>query len=152
MGTSADEVADELRAAAGDVVKTQDVLAGRFAEHIELRHVPPHPSDGPIAARLLTEVARREVQAVERALPDRVTDGDVTVEDDAVRIRNRTRGTLADGTAIDVQTSTRFTVADGAIVGLESTMDAASMEAWGTVLAAGGFELPADFGVESATS
>ena len=145
MGTSADEIADELRAGEGDVVKTQEVLAQRFAEQIELRHVPPLESDGPIAARLLVQVAGREVAAVERALPDRVIDGDVAVEGDVIRVRNRTQGTLADGTSIDVQTDTRFTVADGAIVGLESNMDAASMEAWGQVLAAGGFELPADF-------
>ena len=145
MGTSADEIADELRAASGDVVKTQEVMARRFAEQIELRHVPPHPSDGPMPSRVLVEVARREVAAVERALPDRVTDGDVTVVGDAIRVQNRTQGTLSDGTRIDVRTDTRFTVADGAIVALESNMDAASMEAWGSVLAAGGFELPADF-------
>jgi len=145
MGTTADDIAEELRAASGDVVKTQEVMARRFAEHIELRHVPPLESDGPIAARLLVEVARREVAAVERALPDRVTDGDVAVVGDVIRVQNRTQGTLSDGTSVDVRTDTRFTVADGAIVGLESNMDAASMQAWGTVLAAGGFELPADF-------
>jgi len=145
MGTSAEDIAEELRAALGDVVKTQEVMARRFAEQIELRHVPPHPSDGPMPSRLLVEVARREVAAVERALPDRVTDGDVTVDGNAIRVQNRTRGTLSDGTTVDVQTDTRFTVADGEIVGLESNMDAASMEAWGTVLAAGGFELPANF-------
>ena len=145
MGTSAEDIADELRAAAGDVVKTQEVLARRFAEQIELRHVPPLDSDGPIAARVLTEVAGREVAAVERALSNRITDGDVTVEGDIIRVQNRTRGTLTDGTKIDVQTDTRFTVAEGAIVGLESNIDAASMQAWGTVLTAGGFELPADF-------
>ena len=145
MGTSAEDIAEELRAASGDVVKTQEVMARRFAEQIELRHVPPHPSDGPMPSRLLVEVARREVAAVERALPDRVTDSDVTVDGNAIRVQNRTRGTLSDGTTVDVQTDTRFTVADGEIVGLESNMDAASMEAWGTVLAAGGFELPANF-------
>jgi ketosteroid isomerase-like protein len=145
MGTSADDIAEELRAAEGDVVKTQEVLARRFAEQIELRHVPPLESDGPIAARLFVEVAGREVAAVERALPDRVTDGDVTVDGDVIRVQNRTQGTLSDGTSVDVRTDTRFTVADGEIVGLESNMDAASMEAWGTVLAAGGLELPADF-------
>jgi hypothetical protein len=145
MGTPADEIAEELRVAKGDVVKTQAILERRFAEQIELRHVPPLESDGPIAARLLIEVAGREVAAVERALPDRVTDGDVTVDGDVIRVQNRTQGTLSDGTTVDVQTDTRFTVSDGAIVGLESNMDAASMQAWGTVLAAGGFELPDDF-------
>jgi hypothetical protein len=143
MGASVNDIADELRAATGDVVKTQDVLGRYFAEQIELRHVPPHPSDGRIASRLLVEVARREVAAVDRALPDRVADGDVTVEGDAIRVQNRTQGTLADGSRIDVRTDTRFTVAGGAIVGLESNMDAAAMEAWGAVLAAGGFERPA---------
>lgn len=143
MDDTVTQVADELRAASG-VGGAQEVLARRFADAVELRHDPPSPSDGPIPGALLAEVSRREVEAVGRALRERV-DGepDVTVEGDVVHMRGRTRGTLHDGSAIDVHTSTRFTVADGRIVALQSDMDAASGEAWGRVLAAGGFEVPA---------
>jgi hypothetical protein len=145
INESVNEIADELRAAAGDTTKTQDVMARLFAENIDLRHVPPLPSDGPIPGRLLAEVSRREVAAVERALRNRVdSDSEVTVDGDQILVRSRTRGTLDDGTSIDVRPSTRFTVAGGAIVGLQSDMDGESMEAWGKVLAAGGFEIPAD--------
>jgi hypothetical protein len=143
MDDTVNEVAEELRAAGG-VGGTQEVLARRFAEAVELRHDPPSPSDGPIPGALLAEVSRREVEAVGRALRERV-DGasDVTVAGDVVHVRGRTRGSLDDGTTIDVRTSTRFTVADGRIVALQSDMDAASGAAWGKVLAAGGFEVPA---------
>jgi ketosteroid isomerase-like protein len=145
MDNSAEEIAAELRAAADNEVTTQEVLARRFADSVELRHIPPHPTDGPIPGPLLGEVSAREVAAVGRALRDRDdSDADITIDGDAVRVRRRTRGMLADGTKVDVRTSTRFVVADGAIVGLESDMDTASMEAWGKVLAAGAFEMPAD--------
>ena len=125
---SANDVADQLRAA-GNLGATQEMLARLFADEIVLRHEPPHPSDSPIPGRLLAEMARREVDAVKRALPDAEQSSEVAVEGDGVRMRGRTRGTLADGTAIDVHTNTLFTVADGRIVGLRSEMDAQSGEA-----------------------
>jgi hypothetical protein len=145
MDNSPEEVAAELRAAVGDEGTTHELLARRFAEYVELRHTPPHPTDGPIPGRLLGEVAGREVAAVGRALRERDdSEAEITVEGDRVWVRRRTRGKLADGTTIDVRSSTRFVVTDGAIVGLESDMDPGSMEAWGKVLAAGEFEIPAD--------
>jgi hypothetical protein len=142
---SANDVADQLRATAGDPIANQETLARLFADEIHLQHEPPHPSDGPIPGRLLAEMARREIAAVTRALPDADQSSEITVEADAVRMRGRTRGTLADGTAIDVQTNTLFTVADDRIVGLRSDMDARSMESWGLVLATGGIEVPPEF-------
>jgi hypothetical protein len=71
------------------------------------------------------------------------TDDECHVLISGVGFRVRTSGTLADGTRIDVETNTRFTIADGAIVGLQSDMDAGSVEAWKQVLAAGSFEVPA---------
>jgi hypothetical protein len=143
MDDTVHEVAEELRNAGG-VDGAQEVLTGRFAEAVELRHDPPSPSDGPIPGTLLAEVSRREVEAVGRALRERVDgDPDVTVDGDVIHLRGRTQGTLHDGSIIDVRTSTRFTVADGKIVALQSDMDSASGEAWGKVLAAGGFEVPA---------
>jgi hypothetical protein len=143
MDDTVTEVADELRAASG-VGGAQEVLARRFAEAVELRHDPPSPSDGPIPGALLAEVSRREVEAVGRALRDRVDgESEVTVDGDVIHLRGRTQGTLHDGSTIDVRTSTRFTVAKGEIVALQSEMDAASGEAWGRVLTAGGFEVPA---------
>jgi ketosteroid isomerase-like protein len=143
MDTGVDKVAAELRAAAGDLGANQEVLARLFADDVLLRHEPPHPSDGPIPGRLLAEVSRREVAAVARALPDADQSGsEISVEGDGVRMRGRTRDTLADGTAVDVRTNTLFTVADGRIVALLSDMDSESMVSWGTVLAAGGFDVP----------
>jgi hypothetical protein len=141
---SVDDMAVRLRAVSADRVRSHLALASLFAETIELRHEPSHPSDGPISGRLLAEVSRREVDAAGRALPDLASNVEVTVEGDSLRVRSRTTGTLSDGTKVDVQTNTVFVVADGAIVGLYSDMDEASMAAWGHVLAAGGFEIPGD--------
>ena len=142
---SAHDAADQLRAAAGNPLANQEALARLFADEVQLRHEPSHPSDGPMPGRLLAEIARSEVEAVMRALPDAEQNSEITVEEAGVRVRGRTRGTLADGTAIDVQTNTLFTVADGRIVGLRSDMDSRSTEAWGNVLAAGGIEVPPEF-------
>jgi hypothetical protein len=141
MTPSASEIAEQMRAAAHDQARSREVLTGLFAESVEIRHVPRHPNDGPIAGRLLSEVARRESEAAMRALPDVLPDApDISVEGDAIRVRRRTIGTLSDGTAVDVKTNTIFTIAGGVIVALQSEMDPASIEAWQKVLAAGGFE------------
>ena len=141
MTRSASEIAEQMRSVAHDPVKSREVLAGLFAETVELRHVPRRASDGPIPGRLLAEVARRESEAVARALPDLIADDpEITVEADAVRVRRHTTGTLVDGSTIDVRTNTLFGIGDGAIVALQSDMDEASMQAWRTVLAAGGLE------------
>jgi hypothetical protein len=139
---SADDVANQLRAAAGNLGANQEVLGGLFADEVYLRHEPPHATDGPIPGRLLAEMARREVDAVKRALPVAEETSEVTVVGDGVRMRGRIRGTLADGSAVDVQTNTLFTVADGQIVALLSDMDPQSGEAWGRVLAAGQIQVP----------
>ena len=64
------------------------------------------------------------------------------MEGDAIRVRNRIAGALADGSTVELRTNTLFTVTDGAITALQSDMDAASMATWGKALAAGGFEVP----------
>ena len=143
MTKSALEIAEQMRAGAHDLVQSREVLARLFAETVELRHVPRRPSDGPISGRLLSEVARREAEAVSRALPGLIVeDPEITVEADTIRVRRRTAGTLLDGTTIDVRTNTLFSVGEGAIVALQSDMDAAGIEAWQKVLAAGDFEAP----------
>jgi hypothetical protein len=143
MTASAIDIADELRAAAQDGGKMQETLAGLFAETVVLRHEPPSPSDGAISGSLISAISRKEVAAAGRALPDAVQgDVNVSIEGDGIRVQTRTSGVLADGTTIDVKSNTLFTVADGAIVGLQSDMDAASVEAWRKVLSAGGFEIP----------
>ena len=144
MTKSAADVAEEMRAVAADRTKSRDLLASLFAETVELRHVPPSPSDGPIPGRVLAAVAGGEVAALARAMPDAEHgDSEITVEGDAVRVRGRMSGTLGDLTRIDVETNTLFTIADGAIVALQSDMDAGSVESWQKVLAAGSFEVPA---------
>ncbi len=146
MTASVIEVAEELRAVAHDRATLQATLARLFAEMVALRHEPPSPSDGAIPGSLLSAISREEVAAVGRALPDAVqSDVNTSIEGDGIRVQIRTSGVLADGTTVDVKTNTLFTIADGAIVGLQSDMDAASVEAWGRVLSAGGFEIPAGF-------
>jgi ketosteroid isomerase-like protein len=143
MTKSASEIAEEMRAVAHDRTKSRELLAGLFAENVELRHVPARPADGPIAGSFLAEVSRREVEALPRALNDAVHDEtEITVEGDAIRVRGRTSGTLPDGTTIEVRTNTLLTIADGVIVALQSDMDAPSTEAWQKVLVVGGFEVP----------
>ena len=143
MALSADEVAERMRAAADDPVRSQETLASLFAEQVELRHVPPSSSDGAILGALLAEVSRREVEASGRALVGPVErESEITVEGDAIRVRNLIAGALADGSTVELRTNTLFTVTDGAITALQSDMDAASMATWGKALAAGGFEVP----------
>lgn len=143
MKKSVSEIAEEMRAVTHDRDRSRELLAGLFAENVELRHVPARPADGPIAGSFLAEVSRREVEALPRALRDVVHDeAEITVEGDAIRVRGHTSGTLPDGTRIDVRTNTLLTVANGAIVALQSDMDAPSTEAWQKVLVAGGFEVP----------
>jgi ketosteroid isomerase-like protein len=144
MTASATEISEELRAAAADRARTQELLAARFAEVVELRHDPAAPGDGPFSGRLLAEISRREIAAATRSLPDATNESEITVDGDRIRVVGRTSGTLGDGKVVDVRTDTTFTVADGAIVALASDMDPESMAAWGQVLAAGGFELPAE--------
>jgi len=133
-----DEIAAAMRVAGADRRRSQELLASLFADQVAIRHVPPAPTDTMVPRDVIVDVAAREVAALARALPDAEHgDADVTVEGDTVRVRSRTIGTLRDGTPIDVLTNTCFTVAGGRIVALQSEMDAASADAWRTVLAAG---------------
>ena len=145
MSKSVADLAEALRAAA-DGGSTPAVLADYYAETVVVRHVPALPNDGPVAGHLLAEMGRREVAASGRALSgssERSTE--VTVEGDAVRMRSRTKGALADGTAIEAETNTLFHVADGCIDELVSEMDEASGDAWRQALVAGGIEVPEGF-------
>jgi hypothetical protein len=143
MGGDVAEIAARLRAVAEDRGRSQQLLASLFATSVELRHDPPHPSDGPVAGALLAEISRREVEAADRALVDLRSESDVDVEsNDGIRLRVRTTGAFADGRTVDVQIHTRLTVADGSVVALQADMDDAAMAAWGEVLVAGGFEIP----------
>lgn len=143
MRKTASEIAEEMRAVAHDQVKSREMLTGLFAESVELQHVPRSSTDGPIAGRLLAEIARRESEAVVRALPDIIHDDpEITVEAGAIRVRRRTVGTLLDGTSVDVRTDTLFSITDGEIAALQSDMDASDRDTWQRVLAAGGFLPP----------
>ena len=143
MTESAAEIAERLRAVAGDRAAFQRALAELFAESVELRHDPPLETDGPIPGALIAEISLRETQAATRALPaSAATGSEVTVEGDGIRVIGRTTGTLADGTHVAMATNTLFTVAGGQIVGLQSDMDESSRAAWGQILRTGGFTLP----------
>ena len=60
-------------------------LADLYAETVELRHVPPIPSDGPIPGSALAEVSLRETAAVAKALPDRSETAEIKVEGDTAK-------------------------------------------------------------------
>lgn len=112
-----------------------------FADQVALRHVPPHPSDGPIDRGTLADITTREIAAARRALTDLAQDVVLKVDGDSLDFAAATRGTMRDGTQVDVDARVRFTVADGRIVGMESRLDAEAMEQWHAVLDAGGFFL-----------
>jgi hypothetical protein len=140
--SSASDVADRLRAVVSDPKATQQLMTSLYAEQLELRHVPPLQSDGPIASGLLVEISQREVAAAEKAFSDRPErTSDITVEGDGIRVRSLTRGQLRDGSFVEMRSNTLFTVKGGVIVGLMSDMDPASMTTWARVLSAGGFKL-----------
>jgi len=141
MSGTVSEIAERMRAAAHDPVASVELVASLLAPSIELRHDPPGANDGQIPGHVLAETSRREVEAVSRVLPNGFErTSDITVEGDAIRVRNRVSGTLSDGSPVEVQTNTLFTVANGAIVGLRAEMDAANTERWRALLTGGGFE------------
>jgi hypothetical protein len=145
MGQGVEDIVARLRAVSDDGQRSQAIVASLFAENVELRHEPPLPTDGPVPGRALAEISRREVEAASRALADLHSATSITVEGSAFCMRTHIMGTLRDGTAVDVQTGARFTVERGQIVGVLAQMDDATMSQWAHVLAAGAFEIPAEF-------
>ena len=141
MTRSPEQIADQIRGASHDPHVSCEVLASLFASEVELRHSPPGPNDGPISGSLLADVARREVDALLRAVPDaRHDEPDITVQGDVIVVRRRTRGSLPDGSDVELSTNTVMSIAEGSIVSLESDMSPDEVRAWQRVLAAGGFE------------
>jgi hypothetical protein len=142
---SIDEIADSIREVGADRDRLRETMSGLYAVSIDLAHEPPLPSDGPIPSSVLIALGGAEVAAAERALKNPWLDApEVIVEDDRrLRVRNRMGGTLADGTDVEVCTNTVYTVGDGSIIGLRSEMAPEDMERWGSVLAAGDFQIPA---------
>ncbi len=142
MSQSASEIAQQL-VATTDPEGSWEALTRLFAKEVELRHVPPAPTDGPIPGALLAQISHGEVEALSRALPNATHDQpEITVEGDAIRVRRRTHGSLADGTPVDLRTNTVFSIADGQVVALQSDMDGESRRVWQSVLSAGGFPPP----------
>jgi len=140
MTETVNEIAERMRTAADDPVRSVALLGSLFASSVDLHHDPPGPNDGPIPGAVLAETSRREVEAVGRLLPDGFArTSHIAVEGEAIRVRNRLSGTLADGSPIEVETNTLFSVAEGAIVGLRAEMDATTTERWREILSGGGF-------------
>ena len=138
MTTTADDVAVAFRTGGA---ATMGALP--FADRVQLTHVPPAATDGPIPGALLADVSRAEADAMTRALGSELDRAvDVTVEGSTVRMRSSVCGTLPDGTAIDYATEVVLGVAGGEIVSMEAHLDEASMAQHRRVLDAGGFERP----------
>lgn len=139
MVASVEEVAEQMRVAAGDPTESVEVLRRLLAPTVELRHEPPGPHDGPIDREVLADTARREVEAIGRALPDGFErTADITVQGDTIEVTNRLTGTLPGGRVVEVATQTVFTVADGAIVGLRAALDPENADRWRALLSEGG--------------
>jgi hypothetical protein len=137
VSMSVTAIAQAIRDAGTDRSKSSALMASLYSETIELRHVPPIPSDGPIPSRLLVEVAAKEVAILQRVLPDAViSPPTVTVDGPDIRVRGGIHGVTVGGSPVDLTTNTVFTVSDGRIVGLSSEMAPEDMKAWGEVLGA----------------
>ena len=149
MPTDAERVADLLRA---DLLRTdlaadtgaEPAMASLYADSVELRHTPPLPTDAPLSGAFLRDVSIAETAAARRALPDLARDeNSVTVDGNSIRLQSTVTGTLATtGESIKVHTDVVVEVRDGRIVAMEARLGADAMATWGTVLAAGGFEIP----------
>jgi len=136
--SSTAEIAEMMRAAADDRVRSSELLASLFAEEVVLSHDPSTASDARVDGRVLAEVVRNEAAAVARALPDaKHVAPEITVAGDRIRMRGGVSGTLPDGTDVAIATDTVFSIANGRIVALTSDMDASSAAAWGRLLEAG---------------
>lgn len=142
---SAEGVVEAIRRAGSDRDRLRETMNGLYAESVVIAHEPPRPSDGPVPAGVLIALADAEVAALGRAVSGEWSDPpEVSLEGDHVRVRNHMGGTLSDGTDIELATNTLYTISAGRIVGLRSEMSPDEMQRWGTVLAEGKFEVPAE--------
>jgi hypothetical protein len=119
-------------------------MASLFAETVELEHVPPAPTDGPLPGAMLREVAIAETQAANRAFTE-VTRDDVrvTVNGSSIRLQSTTKGTLVTGESVSIDTDVVVEIQDGRIVAMEARMSEEDGKRWRQALEAGGFEVPA---------
>jgi hypothetical protein len=140
MAATARDVAGRLEQAFRDGPDISGgVLAGLYADTVDLHHVPALPTDGPVDGRRLAETSQNEAAAISGALTDRQHDDiTVTVDGDQIRLRANLVGTLADGTTVSLPLSMRCTIAGGRIVALEHVMEGEAMEAWARVAVAAG--------------
>jgi hypothetical protein len=138
VSASADDVAVTLRTRG-----TAAMSELTFAEQVQLTHVPPANTDGPIPGALLAAVSRAEADAMVTALAGDVDrDVVVTVEGSDVRMRSTVCGTIVGGTPVDYATEVVLTVAGGEVVAMEAHLDEESMTQHRLVLEAGGYERP----------
>jgi hypothetical protein len=147
--TTADakQVADELRTAFGNGPDAaQAALCSLYNDTLELRHVPPLPSDGTVDGERLREASSREAAAVKSAIPDQRYDKvEVVVDASRVRIKAWIRGTLTTGKGIRLLSEIWCTVRGGRIVAIEHRMGEDAMAGWVEVAAAGGLKAPTRF-------
>jgi hypothetical protein len=144
--TTADtrQVADELRTAfENGPDAAHRVLSSLYDDTVELRHVPPLPSDGTVDGERLREASSREAAAVKSAIPDQRYDTVEVVADAAgVHIKARIRGTLSTGRDVRLLAEMWCTVRAGRIVAIEHRMDEDALAGWVEVAAAGGLKAP----------
>jgi hypothetical protein len=138
--TGPDEVARTLEEgiAAGPATFRR-ILAGLYADQVELRHEPALPSDGIVDGARLGASSDREASAMTGVLADvRYGDGEVVVDGAEVSVATSLEGTLPDGRAVSLPTRMRCRVEAGRIVAITHAMGAEAMRAWAEVAVAGG--------------
>jgi hypothetical protein len=145
MTADVQQVAEQLRADyASPDPDREPAMASLFAATVELKHVPPAPTDGPLPGAMLRDVAIAETQAANRAFTEVTRDNvQVTVNGSSIRLQSTTKGTLVNGESVSIDTDVVVEIQDGRIVAMEARMSEEDGKRWRQALEAGGFEAPA---------
>jgi hypothetical protein len=145
------QVADQLKAAfASGPDAAQTVLRSLYGDRLELRHVPPLPSDGTVDGERMREASGREAAAIKDAIPDLHYEAvELVVDESRVHVKAWIRGTLASGKSVRLLSEMWCTVHDGRIVAIEHLMDEDALAAWIEVAGTGGIQVP-DRSIEGA--
>jgi len=147
--TTADarQVAEQLKTAFENGPESaQTVLRGLYGDTLELRHVPPLPSDGTVDGERMRQASGQEAAAVKRAIPDqRYDEVEVVVDGSRVHLKAWIQGTLTTGTSVRMLSEMWCAVSEGRIVAVEHLMDDDAIAGWVEVAAAAGLTVPERF-------
>jgi hypothetical protein len=118
MSSAIETIAGALRGVT-DHRSLQDVLTAHAAEHVDVRHVPPHETDGVITRAEMARRSRDEAGQLD-ALELSLDGSEVDVRgDDHIHVVTRSSGVF-DGEPFHTVTALELKVAGGAITSLVS--------------------------------